>query len=330
MSTLTSSARRIGLLSAAALCLGGVSGLGFGPGRLGRVAASPSGRHALEARARPDSSRVPQATQAAPVATKREGESRSKTTTGKTELRGDVFMARKMYQQAIAEYADALAEQPAVPAPKRPGFFGRLFGFWRGSKTPPQPKASELENKIGIAYQQLGDSRHAELYYRRACQADASFANPRNNLGTVEFGRQNYGGAIAQYRRATRIDPRNATFFVNLGYANFARKNGAEAIRNFRQALAVDPLVFQHIAASDVVVEDSGNVNSAAYDYLLAKTFAMLGNAERAAHYLRMARDEGYRKLTGARTDSAFRGVLKDRRVQQILNSVASPDPPQQ
>lgn len=233
-------------------------------------------------------------------------------------------MARKMYRHAIAQYADALAEQPPIPAPKRRGLFAHLFGIGRGSRTPPQPQASGLANKIGIAYQELGDGRQAERYYRMACQADGSFADPRNNLGTVEFGRRNYRGAIQDYRRAARIDPRNAVFYFNLGYAYFARRNDAAAIGNFRHALALDPLIFQHLATRDVVVEDAGNVKSGAYDYLLAKTFALVGNAERSAHYLRMARDEGYRKYADARTDPAFRGVLKDRRVRQVLASADS------
>ena len=53
--------------------------------------------------------------------------------------------------------------------------------------------------------------------------------------------------------------------------------------------------------------------------YMLAKTFAILGNAKSCAHYLKMSRDEGYKKYTEALKDPAFKTVLKDPRVQAIL-----------
>jgi len=72
--------------------------------------------------------------------------------------------------------------------------------------------------------------------------------------------------------------------------------------------------VLQHIG-----VDDKGT-----FFFFLAKSYASMGNAERCAHYLRMARDEGYTGLAAVQTDPAFASVLKDPSVQEILQP-ASP-----
>jgi hypothetical protein len=53
--------------------------------------------------------------------------------------------------------------------------------------------------------------------------------------------------------------------------------------------------------------------------FFVAKTYAQNGNAERAAHYLKMARDDGYNNFLSAQTDVAFARVIKDPRVQEVL-----------
>jgi hypothetical protein len=54
-------------------------------------------------------------------------------------------------------------------------------------------------------------------------------------------------------------------------------------------------------------------------DFLLAKSYAVAGDAERCAHYLVMARDEGYKEFRAAEKDPDFVKVIKDPRVQEVL-----------
>jgi tetratricopeptide (TPR) repeat protein len=208
------------------------------------------------------------------------------------ELRGDIFMARKMFLRAIETYKDVLLQHPKDP---------------------------KLLNKIGIAYQQLNDWHQAERFYKRACKVDKHFAEARNNLGTVEFSRRKYKSAIKQYEKAIRINPRSAVAFSNLGYAYLARKKYNDAILAFRVAIVINPDVFRDFNRAGTAVEERGYDNPGVFYYMLAKTFAMLGDAKRCALYLEKSREEGYKKFTDARSDPAFKSVLKDPRVQHVL-----------
>jgi tetratricopeptide (TPR) repeat protein len=210
----------------------------------------------------------------------------------KEEMRGDVLMVRKMYQQAIDVYVDLLRQRPKDP---------------------------QLMNKIGINYQELGDLKQAERYYKLAFKANKHFANPQNNLGTIDFGRQKYKGAIKHFKKAVKLDPTMAAAFSNMGYAYLARKQYRDAILSFRQAILIDPTIFANRSAAGAVVEQQGNEPPGLFYYMLAKTFAIMGNAQSCAHYLKMSRDEGYKKYVEAAKDPAFKSVLKDPRVQTIL-----------
>ncbi len=216
------------------------------------------------------------------------------------EARGDLLMARKMFLEAISVYTGVLREKP---------------------------HDARLLNKIGIAYHQLGDLREAERYYQRAARADKTFASPINNLGTLEYAKKKYKGAIKYYQRALRLDPQSAVIYSNLGYAYLARKQVRQAILAFQQAIHLDPEIFLRREQAGSIVEQRGGSDPATLYFTLAKTFALLGNVEQCAHYLKMARDEGYPRLREVLKDPAFRDVLKDARVQEVLAPVLNPAP---
>ena len=73
------------------------------------------------------------------------------------ETRADIYMARKMYREAIETYERALAAQPG---------------------------AYRVHNKLGIAYHHLTKLPQAKRHYQRALKLDKGFFQARNNLGT--------------------------------------------------------------------------------------------------------------------------------------------------
>src|SRR5689334_18331368 len=70
------------------------------------------------------------------------------------EMRGDIFMARKMFREAIDTFREC----------------------------PPSPV---IENKIGIAFHQLTQLDLAKKSYERAIKLDPKYPEAINNLGTV-------------------------------------------------------------------------------------------------------------------------------------------------
>jgi len=226
------------------------------------------------------------------------------------ELKADVFMARKEFGEATAAY-EAILES--------------------------EPKNAQLLNKTAIAYQELGSLNRAERYYHRAMKADKNFASPINNLGTVEYEKKHYGKAIVLYKKALLLKMETSTIYSNLGYAYFANKQYPEAMSTFDKALAIDPELFERKSGYGTIIQQRTTTDPGLFNFFVAKSYAAMGDAERAAHFLRLARDDGYKNFLSAETDPAFAKVIKDPRVQDVLHVMPSyqsdakrTEPPQQ
>ena len=212
-------------------------------------------------------------------------------------MRGDLLMVRKEFTEAIHAYKDLLKEDP---------------------------DNAQLLNKIGVAYQQTLNLRDAEKYYKKAAKADKTFASPLNNIGTVEYEKKRYGKSIKFYQKALKVRTDMATIYSNLGYAYFEDKKYPDAILSFRQALLLDPTIFETKSQGGAIVQQRSTTDPGLFYYYVAKCFALAGNAEQAAHFLKLARDDGYKDFVLAEKDPAFAKVIKDPRVQTVLTVVPS------
>jgi tetratricopeptide (TPR) repeat protein len=208
------------------------------------------------------------------------------------ELRGDILMAEKDFSGAARVYEGIL---------------------------PKEPSDARLLNKIGVAYEQLNELRTAEHYYKRATKADKTFVSPMNNLGTLEYSRRNYGKAIQYYLKAVKLRDDLGAVYSNLGYAYFAKQEYPRAIDSFQKAIAIDPEVFSHHGGTGSILQQRTTTDPGLFYFLVAKTYAKDGNAEQAAHYLKLARDAGYKDFLTAETDPTFEKVIRDPRVQEVL-----------
>lgn len=211
------------------------------------------------------------------------------------ELRADILMARKEFEGAIRAY-DAILKN--------------------------EPRNAPLLNKMGVAYQQMTDLRHSERYYKKAMQADKTFASAVNNVGTVEYERGHYGKAIGYYQKALTFGSEVPTIYSNLGYAYFSNKEYPEAMGSFGKALALDPTVFDRKGGNGTIIQDRTAPDPGLFYFFVAKSFAQAGDAEHAAHYLKLSRDDGYKNYLSAQTDPAFVRVIKDPGVQEVLQAV--------
>ena len=211
------------------------------------------------------------------------------------ELRADILMARKMYPEAVKAYEDLVRKEP---------------------------KNAVVLNKIGVAYEVLQNYGSAGRYFKKAIKADKTYASAYNNVGTIEYRKHHYGNAIKWYEKTLELRTDMASVYSNLGYAYFDDKHYPEAMNAFQQAIQIDPMVFQAKGNNGSVVQPTRQPDSGVFYFFVARTYAQLGNAERAAHYLKMARDDGYRKLDSAKTDPAFTKVIKDPQVVAVCAPV--------
>lgn len=211
------------------------------------------------------------------------------------ELRADILVARKMYPQAVSAYL-RLARQ--------------------------EPKNPQLLNKLGMVYEMWGINGRAEHWFKQAIKADRTYASAFNNVGTVEYAKHHYKGSEKWYKKALKLRPDLAPVYSNLGYAYFDNKKYPLAMAAFEKAIELDPLIFQEHGEGGSVVQQRGMSNPGLFYYFVARTYAQLGNAERAAHYLTMSRDDGYAKYTAAKADPAFSRVIKSSLVQAVFAPV--------
>jgi len=208
-------------------------------------------------------------------------------------MRGDIYMARKMYVEAVAVYQDLLREEP---------------------------RNAELMNKIGIAYHQQSRMNDAKKYYKRAIKTDKNYASAYNNLGSVEYSRKKYKGAVKEFNKAIKLDPTVATYQHNLFHAYWGWKKYDDALVTFQRAVALDPQVFERRSAGfGPTLQNLPMEERASYYFFMAKAYAIIGNADRCAYYLARARDEGYVGMASVAKDPAFALVVESPAVQAVL-----------
>ncbi len=204
------------------------------------------------------------------------------------ETRGDIYMARKMYREAIDKY-----EQ--------------------------MPETAVLDNKIGIAYHQLLQLKVARKYYQRAVKLKPTYAEAMNNIGTAYYGARSYGKAIKIYKRALQHAPNSASIFSNLGTAYFARHDYKRAFDAYQTAMSLDPDVFEHRNAYGVLLQERNVDDLARFHFYMAKAYAKSNMPDRALLYMRKALEEGFKDRERFIRDPEFASLQKLPEFQQLL-----------
>ena len=205
------------------------------------------------------------------------------------EMRGDIFMARKMYREAVERY------------------------------TSIKPVTAIVHNKVGIAYLQLQQYVEAERSYKRGLKLDKKYAQAVNNLGTIYYAQKNYRKATRQYEKAIELAPANASFLSNLGMAWFARKKYDRATELLAKAMALDPEVIERRGTTGTTLQDRSIEERAKFHYYLAKTYAKDGRNELALLYMRKALEEGFTEREHFVKDPEFAQLQQVPEFQELL-----------
>ncbi|HKD09321.1 MAG TPA: tetratricopeptide repeat protein [Bryobacteraceae bacterium] len=205
------------------------------------------------------------------------------------EQRGDVYMARKMFREAIDSYRDG-----------------------------PQNSAVTW-NKIGIAYHQLGDFGAARRNYEKAIKVDKKYADAVNNLGTVYYAEKRYKNAISRYRHALDLKPDTASFWSNLGTAYYSRGKFPQMTAAYEKALSIDPDVFEHRGVVGTELQDRSVTDRARYHYEMARMYAKSGKNELALQYLRKSLEEGLKDKVKMTSVPEFAGLRETPEFQELM-----------
>ena len=213
--------------------------------------------------------------------------------------RGDSFMARKMYDDAIIEY--------------RKSFLIDRYN-------------ALTANLLGLAYHQSMKTKDAETNYREALKINPYYVEALNNLGTIEFAKKQYTRALDQYNKALKIRPSSATILHNVGACLFAMERFEEGIKVYQSALKIDPQLFEHMAGFGTIIQTAGR-NDSMQNFYLAKIFAGMGDKDRAISLLYRAVENGFRDAKKLKGEPAFSELQTDERFLKLVETIAAAQP---
>lgn len=196
------------------------------------------------------------------------------------EDRGDLYMARKMFREAIASYKNGPQNSPVI---------------W---------------NKIGIAWHNLGNLALARANYEHALRVDKKYAEAVNNIGTVFYAEKKYRTAINRYKKAIGLQPGKASFWSNLGTAYYSQGKFPQMMEAYDKAIALDPEIFEHRGVVGTEMQDRTVADRARYHFELAKLYAKIGKDDLAMQYLRHSFEEGFKDKDKVRKSPEFAGLL--------------------
>jgi len=208
------------------------------------------------------------------------------------ETRGDIYMARKMYREAIDTFREG------------------------------SPKDPVLFNKIGIAYHQMMQLDNARKSYEQALKLKPNYVEVLNNLGTVYYARKSFRRAISWYNKALKVAPqdsKSASIYMNLGTAYFARKQYEKATETYQTAMKIDPDVFERHGNVGVILEERSVQERAKYHFYLAKLYAKGGRNDLAMQYLRKCLEEGFKEKSKLQDEGDFAALRETPEFKELL-----------
>ena len=175
-------------------------------------------------------------------------EQRAPQTAGTFLDRGILFLDRKDYDIAIADFTEALKLAPDMEA----AYFYRGNAY-RQKDDPDRavadynqairldPNAANAYNNRGIAYRQKGDLDRAISDYAQAIRLNPDDASAYYNRGNAYSDKDDFDRAIADYTQAIRLNPNDASAYYNRGLAYRDKGEYDRATADYEAVLRINP-----------------------------------------------------------------------------------------
>jgi serine/threonine protein kinase/tetratricopeptide (TPR) repeat protein len=158
-------------------------------------------------------------------------------------LLGEILAKRGDFDRAVRELQYAIDLRPSYWT----NYYSLGIVFYNAGRyrdaiapltrvTELQPDSTRGFQALGTAYHQLGDLTNALANYRRTIQINPT-AGAWANIGTIHFGRGEYGEAAAAYDHAIALDPVSPVARRNAGDAHEALGDKAKARAAYEKAV---------------------------------------------------------------------------------------------
>jgi tetratricopeptide (TPR) repeat protein len=207
------------------------------------------------------------------------------------ELKGDLARIHEEYGGAVSYYRTALRANPGN---------------------------AKIENKMGIAYLQMGNHGSARKAFVQAIKFDPHSVNALNNMGAVDCLDKKFNPAIRYLKQALALDENNASAHLNMAEAWAGLGEMDRAMTEYARALELNADILSG-SNEGVMVHVNTPLQRARVDFLLAKAYAKRGNLEGALEYLERAKENHFADLAKVYEDQVFAGLWTDPRLQKIV-----------
>jgi Flp pilus assembly protein TadD len=212
-------------------------------------------------------------------------------------VRADVFVARKLFEDAVIEYKRALVIDRYNAA---------------------------VANRLGVAYHNLRKMRDAEQQYREALRLRPNYLDAMNNLAVIDYLREDYAGALSRYKKALTLKPDSATLLRNMGACLFSLERHEEGMLAFQRALEINPDLFTPQSSGVGASIQMSQHGTATLNFYMAKIFALRGENDLAISYLFKAVEFGFKDAKMIREEQAFKAFNADERFGKVLQAIAA------
>ena len=196
--------------------------------------------------------------------------------------RGDEFFAAGQYEEAIAEYTEAIEIAPEYAA----AYNGRGFAYYKWGRYDRaiadydktiSLNPDDTDNYIRRGNAQLGHQRNFEsgvdkviADYNKAISLDPNNAIAYNNRGNAYYLKDDYDRAIADYNKAINLDPDYDLAHRNRKLAYDRKRQYTGALDDYDKAIGVQPDSAYLIYGRGLVHLKLGNDAAARQDFLTA------------------------------------------------------------
>jgi Tfp pilus assembly protein PilF len=205
----------------------------------------------------------PNASAAAPVASRMNRPPASSKTEGETiatVTAGEDHFGRALMYQRLGDFENALVSYREV--------------------LQRDEVNVEAHNNLGVLYRDKGLYDEAIRHFQRAIAIDPRYARARNNLGVVYLAQRRFDTAATQFHAALSIDPRNVEALVNLSTVDKESQRRDEARSSLTRALEIDPRSAEAHYNLGLLEDEAGDAPRALTHY---RAFLLYGSAAHPA-----------------------------------------------